>query len=103
MTSAPSPSTDPSAVAPPSSPPRRVHPFNTLFGLVFLAAAGTWFAHEQGGLGGAELGRVVAVALIVLGALGLVATVVVTRRGRARVAGPAPVRHHDDGADEHDA
>lgn len=65
-----------------ASPTRRVHPFNTVFGLLFLAVAGAWLAHEQGSLDGEQLGRAVAVGLIVLGLLGLVATVVISRRGR---------------------
>jgi hypothetical protein len=62
---------------------RRIHPLNTLFGLLFLAAAGSWAAHDQDLLDGDELGRVVAVGLIVLGALGVVATVLVSRSGRS--------------------
>ena len=61
----------------------RVRPFNTLFGLFFLAAAGLWAAQGQDVLDGDQIGRAVAVGLIVLGGLGLVATLVVSRRGRA--------------------
>ncbi len=64
------------------STPRRIHPLNTLFGVLFLAAAGSWAAHDQDLLDGDQLGRVVAVGLIVLGALGVVATVLVSRSGR---------------------
>ena len=68
----------------PTSPRRpRVRPFNTLFGLFFLAVAGLWAAQGQDVLDGDDIGRAVAVGLIVLGALGLVATLFVSRRGRA--------------------
>lgn len=89
MSTTPQTAGSPQVPAAPTTAPRRVHPFNTFFGLLFLVAAGAWLAREQGSLDGAELGRAVAVGLIVLGALGLVATVVVGRRGRRGV--PAPV------------
>ncbi len=80
--SAPEPDLDPTSATTTSSPRRRVHPFNTFFGLLFLAAAGSWLADDQGYLQGVELGRLVAVVLIVLGGLGLLATIVVGRRAR---------------------
>ncbi len=73
---------DPTSAATTRTPRRRVHPFNTFFGLLFLAAAGSWLADDQGYLQGVELGRRVAVVLIVLGGLGLLATIVVGRRAR---------------------
>jgi hypothetical protein len=96
--STPEPDRDPTSATTTSAtatsvPPRRVHPFNTFFGLLFLAAAGSWLADDQGYLQGVELGRLVAVVLIVLGGLGLLATIVVgrrARRGRHPVREPVP-------------
>ncbi len=86
MTAAPTPDplSDRSTMttSPTSTRRPRVRPFNTLFGLFFLAAAGLWAAQGQDVLDGDQIGRAVAVGLIVLGALGLVATLVVSRRGR---------------------
>lgn len=88
-TPSPTPGPTPMGDAPRLTP-RRVHPFNTFFGLVFLAAAGSWFAHDQGLLDGVDVGRLVAVALIALGGLGLVATILVGRRGRRGRVGTVP-------------
>lgn len=87
------PTTDPSTVATTAAvTPRRLHPFNTFFGLLFLAVAGSWLARDQGLLDGVDVGRLVAVGLIVLGALGLLATVLVGRRGRrGRTTAPGPL------------
>ncbi|KQP27385.1 hypothetical protein [Aeromicrobium sp. Leaf272] len=79
----------------------RVRPFNTLFGLFFLAAAGLWAARGQDVLDGDQIGRAVAVGLIVLGVLGLAATLVVSRRGRAPRAA-APVAPDYDETDDID-
>lgn len=73
----------PETSTPPLAPRRRARPASTVFGLLFLAVAGAWAAHEQDLLDGDELGRAMAVGLIVLGALGLLASVLLTRRGRA--------------------
>lgn len=91
MTDSPAPAPTPdrstmttsTGFAPTSTRRRRVRPVNTLFGLFFLAVSGIWAARGQDVLDGDEIGRAVAVGLIALGALGLVATLVVSRRGRA--------------------
>lgn len=77
MDTEPSPTPD-AGVAPPAR--RRAHPASTLFGLLFLGVAGAWAAREQQLLDGDELGRAVALTLIVLGALGLVASILLSRR-----------------------
>lgn len=94
MTTAPTPDPRPDrstmTISPTSTRRPRVRPFNTLFGLIFLAVAGLWAAQGQDVLDGDQIGRAVAVGLIVLGALGLVATLVVSRRGRGpQAATPA--------------
>ena len=64
---------------------RRVHPWNLAFGLAFLAVAGTWAALEHDVVDGREMGRLLAWGLIALGAVGIVGTLLATRRGRAAV------------------
>lgn len=61
--------------------PRRVHPWNLAFGLLFLAAAGTWAALENDVVEGYEVGRILAWGLIALGVVGIAGTLLVTRRG----------------------
>jgi hypothetical protein len=75
---------DPPAATSASAPlrRRRFRPASTVFGLLFLGVAAAWAAREQELLDGDELGRAVAVALIVLGGLGLVVSVLLSRRSR---------------------
>ena len=76
---------------PAARPPRRVHPWNLAFGLLFLAVAATWAALENDVVEGYEVGRIFAWALIGLGVVGIAGTLLVTRRGA-----PAPRAAHGD-------
>ncbi len=67
---------------------RRLHPANLVFGTIFCAVAGLWFADRQDLLSDDQVGTLVAVCLIVLGAAGVLGTLVAGRRGRG--ARPAP-------------
>lgn len=65
-----------------------LNPFNAVLGLAFLALAGGWAARESDLVDPTDLGRAAAIGLIVLGVLGVVATLAVSRRRPDRSSGP---------------
>ena len=83
-------------------PARRVRPWNTAFGLAFLAVAGTWAALEHDVVEGYEIGRLLAWGLIALGVVGIAGTVLVTRRDRVTSAAHPTVSRDDSRATDDD-
>lgn len=66
-----------------------------VIGLVYLGIAGSWALHAAGVVDGADVEWLLPLALVLAGALGLVAFATREARGRRRGDEAEPHPHHD--------